>query len=88
MFNNLEQSSNDINEVTKNLDGIISEIKNAEGALNYLTSDEQLVKDIDSTMFYIKESTYKLNQNMEALKHNFLFRGYFRKLERQKKARK
>ncbi len=85
VFNNLEQSSNDINEVTKNLDGIISEIKNAEGALNYLTTDEQLVKDIDSTMFYIKESTYKLNQNMEALKHNFLFRGYFRKLERQKK---
>ncbi len=85
VFNNLEQSSNDINEVTKNLDGIISEIKNAEGALNYLTTDEELVKNIDSTMVYIKESTFKLNQNMEALKHNFFFRGYFRKLERQKK---
>ncbi|TVZ27551.1 phospholipid/cholesterol/gamma-HCH transport system substrate-binding protein [Gillisia sp. Hel_I_86] len=85
VLNNLEQSSDDINGTTNNLEGIVAEIKNGEGALNYLTTDEELVKDIDSTMLYIKESTFKLNQNMEALKHNFFFRGYFRKLERQKK---
>ena len=33
-------------------------------------------------MLEIKEASKKLNQNMEALKHNFLFRGYFRKQER------
>jgi phospholipid/cholesterol/gamma-HCH transport system substrate-binding protein len=36
-------------------------------------------------MINIKEATEKLNENMEALKHNFLFRGYFRKLERQER---
>jgi phospholipid/cholesterol/gamma-HCH transport system substrate-binding protein len=85
VINNLERSSEDISSVTKNLEEIITEIKNGDGALNHLTTDENLVKDIDSTMLYIKESTFKLNQNMEALKHNFFFRGYFRKLERQKK---
>lgn len=85
VINNLERSSEDINSVTKNMEEIITEIKNGDGALNHLTTDENLVKDIDSTMLYIKESTFKLNQNMEALKHNFFFRGYFRKLERQKK---
>ena len=35
-------------------------------------------------MINVKEASDKLNQNMEALKHNFLFRGYFRRLERQK----
>lgn len=84
VLDNLEQSSNDISSVTKNLGDIITEIKNGKGTLNYLTTDEELVKNIDSTMIYIKESTFKLNQNMEALKHNFFFRGYFRKLERQK----
>ncbi len=84
VLDNLEQSSKDINSVTKDLGSLISEIKNGEGTLNYLSTDEELVKNIDSTMIYIKESTYKFNQNMEALKHNFFFRGYFRKLERQK----
>jgi phospholipid/cholesterol/gamma-HCH transport system substrate-binding protein len=36
-------------------------------------------------MVEIKEASRKLNENMEALKHNFLFRGYFRKQERAAK---
>lgn len=41
------------------------------------------------TMHNIEEGTDKFNENMEALKHNFLTRGYFRKLEKEKaKARK
>ena len=82
---NLEKSSNDINAITKNLDDYIIEIKSGKGIVNHLTQDEKLAKDVDSTMISIKEATDKLNQNMEALKHNFFFRGYFRKLEKQKK---
>jgi phospholipid/cholesterol/gamma-HCH transport system substrate-binding protein len=32
----------------------------------------------------IKKGTDGFNQNMEALKHNFLLRGYFKSLEKQK----
>jgi len=85
LFANLEKSSNDINQVTKNLDDYIKEIKSGKGTLNYVTQNEVLVKNIDSTMINIKEASEKLNENMEALKHNFLFRGYFKKLERQEK---
>src|SRR5690606_39170369 len=85
VFSNLEKSSEDINEVTQNLDAYLSEIKSGKGALNYITQDEVLVKNIDSTMLDIKEAAEKLNENMEALRHNFLFRGYFRKLERQER---
>lgn len=85
VFGNLEKSSDNITEVTKNLDEYINEIKSGKGTLNHITQDEVLVKNIDSTMINIKEATEKLNENMEALKHNFLFRGYFRKLEKQEK---
>lgn len=84
VFANLEKSSNDINNVSKNLEDYVAEIKAGKGSLNYITKDESLKKNIDSTVVNVKEATDKLNQNMEALKHNFLFRGYFRKLEKQK----
>ncbi|EGV44503.1 MCE family protein [Bizionia argentinensis JUB59] len=85
VFVNLEKSSDHINAVTKNLDEYIMEMKSGKGALNHITQDEGFVKNIDSTMINIKEAAEKLNENMEALKHNFFFRGYFRKQEKQKK---
>jgi phospholipid/cholesterol/gamma-HCH transport system substrate-binding protein len=36
-------------------------------------------------MTNVNEASTKLNENLEALKHNFLFRGYFRRLERDKR---
>lgn len=84
VFDNLEKSSKDVNAITKNLDSYINEIKSGKGALNYITQDENFTKELDSTMTQIKEASEKLNQNMEALQHNFFFRGYFRKLERRK----
>ncbi len=85
VFDNLEKSSADINKVTQNLNDYLDEIKSGKGALNHITQDEDFVHDIDSTMTSVKEAAEKLNQNMEALKHNFLFRGYFRKLDKQQK---
>lgn len=85
MVSNFEKSSTSILETTQQLEGIISEIKNTENTFNYLTKDKTLPKTIDSTMIEIKEASQKLNENMEALKHNFFFRGYFKKQERIKK---
>lgn len=83
VFANLETSSENVNVITKSLDDYIKEIKSGKGALNHITQDEAFVKEIDSTMIQIKEASEKLNQNMEALQHNFFFRGYFRKLEKK-----
>ncbi|MDP2061012.1 MAG: MlaD family protein, partial [Flavobacteriaceae bacterium] len=89
ILNNLEQSSQEITQVTENLNALLSEIKDGQGTLHYLTQDPALVRDLDSTMQNIKEGTARFNENMEALKHNFLLRGYFKKLEKeQRKAQK
>ena len=69
----------------KRLDSLLLKLNSDEGALSYFTSEEVLVKDIDTVMQNIKESTARFNENMEALKHNFLFRGYFKKQERKLK---
>ena len=74
---NLQKSSEQINQTVSNM-------KDGKGALNYLSNDPKLVKKIDSTMTNINQASGRLNENLEALKHNFLFRGYFKKLEKEK----
>jgi len=84
IINNLEKSSKEVNTVITNLNEVIKDVKNGKGTLNYMVNDTILVKNIDETMINIREGSIRLNENLEALKHNFLTRGYFRKLERQK----
>jgi phospholipid/cholesterol/gamma-HCH transport system substrate-binding protein len=68
---NLNNSSVEINKVVTNLNKTIVNVKDGKGALNYLSNDPKLVHQIDSTMTNVNESSAKLNENLEALKHNF-----------------
>ena len=81
---NLDKSSTEMDKVVGNLNATILNIKDGKGALNYLSNDPKLVRKIDSTMVNINEASFRLNENMEALKHNFLLRGYFKKQEKAK----
>lgn len=81
---NLEKSSKKIDVVVDNLNTTIDNAKNGKGAINYLSNNPKLVQKIDSTMININEASIRLNQNLEALKHNFFFKGYFKKHEKQK----
>jgi len=80
----LESSSKELQMVTANLNQFITGIQEGKGAINYLSTDTLLVGNLQRTMENVDQGMYKFNQNMEALQHNFLTRGYFRKLERQK----
>ncbi len=88
VVDNLNKSSQEINKVVTNLNATVVNIKDGKGALNYLSNDPKLVVKIDSTMTNINEASKKLNENLEALKHNWFFRGYFKKIEKQKAAKK
>jgi len=80
---NLEESSLKINSVINNVNEVVLDVQNGKGAINYMTNDTILVKNIDETVKNIKEGSIRLNENLEALKHNFLTRGYFRKQEKK-----
>jgi phospholipid/cholesterol/gamma-HCH transport system substrate-binding protein len=84
MVTHLEQSTTEINTVIANLNATILNIKDGKGSINYLSNNPKLVQKIDSTMTSINEASAKLSENMEAMRHNFLFRGYFKKQEKAK----
>ena len=82
VMTNLEQSSVEINLAITNLNDVIETVKEGEGAFNYLVSDTILVQNIDETVRNIKEGSVMLNENLEALRHNTFFKGYFKKQEK------
>lgn len=85
IMHNLELSSKSMASVTSELDSLVKDFSKSSGAFNYLTQDTTLVTRLSVTMKNIEEGTAKFNENMEALKHNFLTRGYFKKLEREQR---
>ncbi len=72
------------NEITRLTSGIKNDINTGKGPVNYLLKDSSMAIKINTSLDNIQKGTEGFNQNMEALKHNFLFRGYFRKLEKKK----
>lgn len=84
-ISNLENSSQKVTDITSNLNRFTEHLKQGEGILNYAIQDTSIVNNLESTIRNIEEGSEKFNENMEALKHNFLFRGYFRRLERQQR---
>lgn len=85
VVSNLESSSHEIETVLDNVNAIMTDIKTSEGAYNYIVKDTALVSSLRSTLENINEGTARFNENMEAMKHNFLFRSYFKKQEREAK---
>ncbi len=73
-----------VNELNTIATGIQQDIDHGKGTANALLKDSMTVKKIDESLDNIQKGTDGFNQNMEALKHNFLLRGYFKRQEKQK----
>jgi phospholipid/cholesterol/gamma-HCH transport system substrate-binding protein len=96
---NAEKASKELEGVLQNLNNTIlnanqtiQNAKDGKGAINYLSNDEDLTKKIettidhlDTTVVQFNKAGIKLNENLEALKNTWLLRGYFKKVEKQKK---
>jgi phospholipid/cholesterol/gamma-HCH transport system substrate-binding protein len=69
--------------ITQELAEFTYDMNNGNGTLSRLMTDEKLANSLDKTMSNLQKSTKGLNENMEAAKHNFLLRGYFKKKEKE-----
>jgi phospholipid/cholesterol/gamma-HCH transport system substrate-binding protein len=85
----IKAAGTNANIMTQEMNVIVKSINydlnNGNNPANTLLNDSLMAKNITLTMDNLQKGTDGFNQNMEALKHNFLFRGYFRSLERKKK---
>lgn len=84
ILESIQISADNAQTITEELSIMLTKINNGKGSLGKLINDESMARDLDKTLDNIESSTQKLDENMEAAKHNFLLRGYFKKKEREK----
>lgn len=79
---NIHQTAIQAQALTRELDELVANIngdlENGKGTLHLLLKDSIAAANIRKSLEHIEQGTDGFNQNMEALKHNFLFRGYFK----------
>ena len=80
--------------ITSSLGKILSEVSGGKGSLGKLIFSDSLERGLQSTvtaahetMKSVKQGTEGFSDNMQAIKHNFLLRGYFKKKAKDKAAK-
>jgi phospholipid/cholesterol/gamma-HCH transport system substrate-binding protein len=87
----LEHSVMDVRQATRSLDSaarklerVVHEASQPGTPVGLLLSDSATTQQISRTISNLEVGTERFSENMEALKGNFLFRGYFRRQEKSK----
>jgi phospholipid/cholesterol/gamma-HCH transport system substrate-binding protein len=61
---------------------IMTKVNSGSGTLGRFIQDSSIAENINQTILNLKKSSKGLNENMNAAKENFLFRGYYRRKEK------
>lgn len=70
--------------ISNNLKDIIQKMDSNNSAIGVLLADPVFANKMRTTLSNAQSASAKLDENMEALQHNFLLRGYFRRQEKKK----
>ena len=80
---NISRVGENSKKMSEDLGNIIAKMNSSNNAVGVLLTDTAFAQKLRGTLDHAKSASVRLDENMKALQHNFLLRGYFRK---QKKA--
>ncbi len=80
----IQTAGNNLNSTTAKLKETVDNLDKGKGTVNMLLSDSVTSEKLRQSITNIEQGTSRFNENMEALKHNFLFKRYFKKQEQKK----
>lgn len=78
----LQVTAGNVEIISQQLAEIMVKVNGGDGTLGRLIQDTTIAENLNQTIVNLKKSSKGLGENMEAAKHNFLFRGYFKKKEK------
>jgi len=68
--------------VSLQLAEIMTKVNSGNGTLGRFIQDSTIAENINQTIMNLKKSSKGLDENMNAAKENFLFRGYYKRKEK------
>ena len=84
----LKSASNNANRMSEQLNNLATNVNHdlafGKGPLHALLRDSSITRKLNNSMDNVQKGVAGFNQIVEALKHNFLVRGFFRKQARNK----
>jgi len=85
----LKRVSGEAEQLATHLDKMITdldaEVQSGQGAVHTLLKDTAAAGNLSRALLNVEHGTAKFDENMKALQQNWLFRGYFRNQEKDKK---
>jgi len=97
IFNRLRATVTQLQNVSETSTNIVNDLKKASNTLNagmadktvpigMMLNDQQAASNIKVTLQNLRSGTQKLDEDLEAVQHNFLLRGFFKKKAKKEKA--
>ncbi|MCB0675934.1 MAG: MCE family protein [Saprospiraceae bacterium] len=75
----LQRTGEEVARSGEELRSAMEDLNRGEGVAEVLLRDSTAAADLKAILENLEEGTASFNENMEAMKHNFLFRRYFKK---------
>jgi len=82
IISSLQVTAGNAEVISYQLADIMTKINAGNGTLGRLIQDTTIAENLNQTIVNLKTSSKGLDENMEAAKHNFLFRGYYKRKEK------
>jgi len=79
----IQIASNKTADMMNDLKAVVDHLEEGEGTAGLVLRDTIFRKSLMNSALNLEQGIGRFNQNMEALKTNFLFRKYFKKLEKE-----
>ncbi|WP_316789205.1 MlaD family protein [Pedobacter frigoris] len=77
--NELQKTASSASALSENLNKASAKLTQTDNAVGVLLNDQKTAEQVKSIMLNMETSSKKLDENLEALQHNFLLRGFFKK---------
>lgn len=80
-----EHATAEANRTILEVKTMIAQVEEGQGTAGLILKDSATRESIQKSIMMIEKGVEEFNINMEAMRHNFLFRKYFKKMEKQQK---
>lgn len=84
-LNEIERASKNLNDASRDLSATMRKVEKGKSPAGVVLTDSLSAEHMRQTLVNIEQGTARFNENMEAMKHNWLFKGYFKDQEKEKK---